>query len=110
GGAASRSESPSQIGSAPTSGPALPKEPGYGSLQWARASFTGGFPGSAFLPQADGTLLCPAGRVLSLVERSPERAGSVRVSYAACLVVCGFGQIRARCVIQCIFKARPLGS
>jgi len=70
-GPASTNEAPSAIGPAPTSGPTLANEPGYGSPQWARPSFTGGFPGSAFLPQADGTLLCPAGSVLTLVERRP---------------------------------------
>jgi hypothetical protein len=55
----------------------------YGPPQWAQPSFTGGFPGSAFLAQADGTLLCPAGKVLTLVECRQERAKSVRVSYSA---------------------------
>src|SRR5262249_41829490 len=55
----------------------------YGPPQWAQPSFTHGFPGSAFLPQPDGTLLCPAGNVLLLAERRQERAGSVRVSYLA---------------------------
>ncbi len=32
----------------------------YGPPQWARPSFTGGFPGSACTPQPDGTLRCPA--------------------------------------------------
>jgi hypothetical protein len=35
------------------------------SPQWAQPSFTRGFPGSAFLSQPDGTLLCPAGNVLT---------------------------------------------
>ncbi len=60
----------------------------YGPAQWAHPSFTGGFPGSAFLAQPDGTLLCPAGKVLALVECRQERAGSVRVSYSACLDDC----------------------
>src|SRR5947209_11211302 len=55
-GPASTNEAPSAIEPAPTSGPTLANEPGYGSPQWARPSFTEGFPGSAFLPQADGTL------------------------------------------------------
>ena len=109
-GPASTNEAPSAIGPAPTSGPTLANEPGYGSPQWARPSFTGGFPGSAFLPQADGTLLCPAGRVLTLVERRPERAGSVRVSYAACLDDCRLCQIRAQCQKQCTFKARRVSA
>ena len=109
-GPASTNEAPSAIGPAPTSGPTLADEPGYGPPQWARPSFTGGFPGSAFLPQPDGTLLCPAGRVLTLVERRPERAGSVRVSYAACLDDCRLCQIRAQCQKQRTFKARRVSA
>src|SRR5581483_6271976 len=37
--------------------------------QWAQSSFTHGFPGSAFVPQPDGTLRCPAGHPLFLQER-----------------------------------------
>src|SRR5260370_1109020 len=55
----------------------------YGPAQWARKSFTGGFPGSAFTPQPDGTLLCPAKHPLYPQERRPERDGSYRVLYAA---------------------------
>jgi hypothetical protein len=44
---------------------------------------TQGFPGSAFPPQPDGTLCCPAGHPLYLHERRPERNGSLRVLYAA---------------------------
>jgi hypothetical protein len=47
-----------------------------GPPQWARPSFTGGFPGSAFTPQPDGTLRCPADRPLSPQERRIERDGS----------------------------------
>jgi len=107
---ASTNEAPSAIGPAPTSGPTLANEPGYGSPQWARPSFTGGFPGSAFLPQPDGTLLCPAGRVLTLVERRPERAGSVRVSYAACLDDCRLCQLRVQCQKPRTFKARQVSA
>jgi len=55
----------------------------YGPPQWARPSFTHGFPGSAFTPQPDGTLRCPANHPLYLQERRPERDGSLRVLYAA---------------------------
>lgn len=41
----------------------------YGSPQWARPSFTGGFPGAAFTPQPDGTLRCPANHPLYPQER-----------------------------------------
>ncbi len=55
----------------------------YGPPQWARPSFTGGFPGSAFTLQPDGTLCCPADHPLYPQERRPERDGSLRVLYAA---------------------------
>jgi hypothetical protein len=55
----------------------------YGPPQWARPSFTHGFPGSAFTPQPDGTLLCPANHPLYPQERRPERDGSLRILYAA---------------------------
>lgn len=85
-------------------------EPAYGPPQWARPSFTGGFPGSAFLPQPDGTLLCPAGHVLTLAERRQERAGSVRVSYAACLDDCRLCQLRTQCQTSRTFKARRVSA
>jgi hypothetical protein len=69
----------------------------YGPPQWAQPSFTGGFPGSAFLAQADGTLLCPAGNVLTLVEYRQERAKSVRVSYSADLNDCRCCHLRVYC-------------
>ena len=69
----------------------------YGPPQWAQPSFTGGFPGSAFLAQADGTLLCPAGKVLTLVEYRQERAKSVRVSYSADLTDCRCCDLRLSC-------------
>jgi hypothetical protein len=55
----------------------------YGPPQWARSSFTHGFPGSAFTPQPDGTLRCPANHPLYPQERRPERDGSLRILYAA---------------------------
>src|SRR6266852_2117061 len=54
----------------------------YGPPQWARPSFTHGFPGAAFTPQPDGTLRCPANHPLYPQERRPERDGSLRISYA----------------------------
>jgi hypothetical protein len=60
----------------------------YGPPQWARPSFTGGFPGSAFTLQPDGTLRCPADRPLYPQERRPERDGSLRVLYAARISHC----------------------
>ena len=55
----------------------------YDPPQWARPSFTHGFPGSAFTPQPDGTLRCPANHPLYPQERRSERDGSLRVLYAA---------------------------
>src|SRR5260221_2641552 len=69
----------------------------YGPPQWARPSFTGGFPGSAFLPQPDGTLRCPADHPRYPQERRPERDGSVRVLYAARLGHCRSCPLRAHC-------------
>jgi hypothetical protein len=69
----------------------------YGPAQWARPSFTGGFPGSAFIPQPDGTLRCPADRPLYPQERRPERDGSLRVLYAARIGHCRSCLLRARC-------------
>lgn len=85
-------------------------EPAYGSPQWARPSFTGGFPGSAFLPQANGTLLCPAGHVLTPAERRQERAGSVRVSYAARIEDCSLCPLRVHCQNPRTFKARRVSA
>jgi hypothetical protein len=69
----------------------------YGPAQWARPSFTGGFPGSAFTPQPDGTLLCPANHPLYPQERRPERDGSYRVLYAARIGDCRTCAIRSAC-------------
>jgi hypothetical protein len=76
----------------PTSKPVV-----YGPPQWARLSFTHGFPGSAFLPQPDGTVRCPANHPLYLQERRPERDGSLRVLYAARIGHCRSCPLRAQC-------------
>ncbi len=91
----------SVIESAPTVEPAPPEKhtppAKYGPPQWARLSFTGGFPGSAFIPQPDGTLRCPADRPLYPQERRPKRDGSLRVLYAARIGHCRSCLLRARC-------------
>ena len=69
----------------------------YGPPQWARPSFTHGFPGSAFTPQPDGTLLCPANHPLYPQERRPERDGSLRILYAARIGHCRSCPLRAQC-------------
>ncbi|GHO58339.1 hypothetical protein [Ktedonobacter robiniae] len=69
----------------------------YGPPKFARPSFTHGFPGSAFTPQPDGTLRCPANRPLYPQERRPERNGSLRVLYAARIGHCRSCSLRAQC-------------
>ncbi len=69
----------------------------YGPPQWARPSFTGGFPGSAFTLQPDGTLRCPADRPLYPQERRPEHDGSLRVLYAARIAHCRGCPLRPQC-------------
>src|SRR6266436_4093090 len=69
----------------------------YGPPQWARPSFTHGFPGSAFTPQPDGTLRCPANHPLYPQERRSERDGSLRVLYAARIGHCRSCPLRAQC-------------
>jgi hypothetical protein len=69
----------------------------YAPPQWARPSFTAGFPGSAFTPQPDGTLRCPADHPLYPQERRAERDGSLRVLYAARIGHCRACPLRAQC-------------
>lgn len=69
----------------------------YGPAQWARPSFTRGFPGSAFIPQPDGTLRCPADHPLYPQERRPEREGSIRILYSARIGHCRDCSLRAWC-------------
>jgi hypothetical protein len=93
---------PAYVGeSAPFVEPARVSQPTpvvkYGPPQWARPSFTGGFPGSAFLPQPDGMLRCPADYPLYPQERRSERDGSLRVVYAARIGHCRACPLRAQC-------------
>lgn len=74
---------PETAGAAETPQNALDWLAPYGPPKCAHPSFPHGFPGSAFAPQPDGTLRCPAGHPLFLQERRPERNGSLRVLYAA---------------------------
>jgi len=83
----------------PTEKPPPPVQ--YGPAQWAHPSFPGGFPGSAFPLQADGTLRCPADRPLYPQERRPERDGSLRVLYAARIGHCRSCPLRAQCQESC---------
>ena len=81
--------------------PVTPGEPAvpviYGPAQWAKRSFTGGFPGSAFTLQPDGTLRCPADRPLYAQERRPEHDGSLRVLYAGRIGYCRTCSLREQC-------------
>ncbi len=74
-----------------------PVEVTYSPPQLARAAQMGGFPGSAFIPQADGTLRCPVGAPLYATEHRPERNGSVRVLYAARIGACRACALREQC-------------
>ena len=69
----------------------------YGPPKFARPSFTHGFPGSAFTPQLDGTLRCPANYPLYPQERRPERDGSLRILYAARTGHCRSCPLRTQC-------------
>jgi len=69
----------------------------YGPPKFARPSFTHGFPGSAFTPQPDGTLRCPANHPLYPQEQRLERDGSLRVLYAARIGYCRNCPLRAQC-------------
>ncbi len=91
------SSTPGAADGAETSQNALDCPVSYGPPNWARPSFTHGFPGSAFPPQPDGTLLCPAGHPLFVQERRPERNGSLRVLYAARIGHCRPCPSRAQC-------------
>jgi hypothetical protein len=91
------SAAPETTGSAETSQNALDWLASYGPPKFAQPSFTHGFPGSAFTPQPDGTLRCPAGHPLYLQERRPERNGSLRVLYAARIGHCRPCPLREQC-------------
>ena len=88
---------PFAAGEAETSQNALDWPASYGPPNWARSSFTHGFPGSVFTPQPDGTLRCPAGHPLFVQERRSERNGSLRVLYAARIGHCRPCPLREQC-------------
>ncbi len=96
------SEPPPAIEPTPTPEPPpaiepMPTPEVYGPPQWAQRSFTGGFPGSAFTLQPDGSLLCPAHHPLYAQERRPERHGSYRLLYAARIGDCRRCELRTQC-------------
>ena len=99
--------------------PALEASPGpeissaltavYGPPQWARASWTSGFPGSAFTLQPDGSLLCPAEHPLYPQERRLERDGSYRLLYAARIGDCRACHLRSQCQESLFTRHPPTG-
>ena len=78
----------------------------YGPPHWARRSWTKGFAGTDFVPQPDGTLLCPAGHPLRIHERRPERHGSLRLVYGASLLHCRPCVLRAAC-LESVTSSKP---
>jgi hypothetical protein len=85
-------ESPQALAPAPATSPVS-----YGPPQFARPSYTGGFAGSAFSLQPDGTLRCPADHPLYPQERRLERNGCLRLLYAARIGHCRPCPLRERC-------------
>ncbi len=88
---------PAEAAPDPVSRPSEPTSVIYGPPQWARPSYTKGFAGADFSLQPDGTLRCPAERPLYAQERRPERAGSLRVLYAARIGHCRSCFLRTQC-------------
>ena len=70
---------------------------GYGPAAQALPWKQGRFSGRDFLPQADGTLRCPAGQALFAQERRRERDGSLRIVYAARIGQCRPCPLREQC-------------
>jgi hypothetical protein len=69
----------------------------YGPPEFAPTPRAGKFAATAFEPQPDGTLRCPAGLPLYAETRRPERDGTVRVLYAARLPACRGCPLRPQC-------------
>jgi len=87
-------ERPSECVAKPDDAPQ--QEVSYKPPVWA-ISRMGCLAGSHFTPQADGTVLCPAGFPLYPKARRPERDGSVRVIYAARIGHCRSCPMREAC-------------
>jgi len=79
----------------------------YGPPRFARPSYTGGFAGSVFALQPDGTLLCPADHPLYPQERRLEHDGSLRVVYAARIAHCRLCPLREQCQGQGSHTVKP---
>ena len=70
---------------------------GYGPPTTATSWKTGHFTGQDFPLQPDGTLRCPAGNTLTLLERRQEANGSLRLVYAASIRRCRPCERREQC-------------
>jgi hypothetical protein len=70
----------------------------YGPPEFARTPRAGKFAATAFEPQPDGTLRCPAGHPLYAEARRPEHDGTVRLLYAARLPDCRGCRLREHCL------------
>jgi hypothetical protein len=82
----------------PTPTPAAsPSASGYAPPAIATSWKAGRFTGADFLLQTDGTLRCPAGKVLVPHERRREHDGSLRVVYSASIRDCRPCPLRERC-------------
>src|SRR3989449_10634263 len=81
----------------PVANEARALQAGYGSPQAAVAWKAGRFTGEAFPLQSDGTLRCPAGKVLHPSEQRPEADGSLRMVYAARIADCRACPLREQC-------------
>jgi hypothetical protein len=73
----------------------------YGPPKFARPSFPGGFPGSAFVLQADGTLRCPADHPLYPQERVRSAMGPCACCMPLALVIWRMPGCRAHVVLLC---------
>lgn len=70
---------------------------GYGKPSAATSWKAGHFSGEVFPLQPDGTLRCPADKVLSPTEQRREADGSLRVLYAARIGDCRVCSLREQC-------------
>jgi hypothetical protein len=84
--------------------PAIPeaseREPsafGYAAPEAGLPWKAGRFAGRDFTPQADGTLRCPAGKVLRPTEQRREADGTLRVLYTARIGDCRSCRLRTQC-------------
>jgi len=70
---------------------------GYASPEASLPWKAGRFSGRDFAPQSDGTLLCPAGKMLRPTEQRREADGTLRVLYAARMRDCRGCHLREQC-------------